>query len=487
MFHQKLGQKSDKSNKAQQNQHKTSHTTAPQVNGTHPATLIQRAKLNPNSLNTDDVLRLQQTIGNRAATQLIAGRSGQPVQAKLTIGEPGDKLEQEADEVAKQVVQQIQAPARPSGQGQAVQCQIPEEKKEDVFQMKPMVQRQVNAEMTATPDQEAEINRARGGGQPMANNIRQPMEKAFGADFSGVKVHTDEISDQLNISLQARAFTTGQHVFFGQGEYNPGSRGGQELIAHELTHVVQQKGVGVERTPHLLPRTKHIGNSESLEDVLSKEHTEAGGHRRWDEAASRGQGVAAQQKRMAQEKQVANMVKRDVTEGEHKITEIGVGAHIRMTVLDKPRKKLRYWLLMNGIKRVQDYKPGAICYDAAAYILYLSGRLSEQVYQNTQTNALPGVLFANFIPWQGRGIEKGSAIGFWDVDRQRYVHAAVSIGGTEIRGINHHRLGSGWKTVVDLGRELIVSPGHAGGYDLIPTNPKPGDTTTTYEVRISQL
>lgn len=73
------------------------------------------------------------------------------------------------------------------------------------------------------------------------------MEQAFCADFSGVKVHTDGQSDQLNQSIQARAFTTGQDVFFGQGEYNPGSRGGQELLAHELTHVVQQNNNTVNR------------------------------------------------------------------------------------------------------------------------------------------------------------------------------------------------------------------------------------------------
>jgi hypothetical protein len=60
------------------------------------------------------------------------------------------------------------------------------------------------------------------------------------ADFSGVKVHTDAQSDQLNRSIQAKAFTTGQDVFFRAGAYQPGSRAGQELIAHELTHVVQQ-------------------------------------------------------------------------------------------------------------------------------------------------------------------------------------------------------------------------------------------------------
>ncbi|MBD2533414.1 DUF4157 domain-containing protein [Nostoc flagelliforme FACHB-838] len=121
---------------------------------------------------------------------------------------------------------------------------LPEEEEE--LQMKPMVQRQ--AGMAATPDLETSINQARGGGQSLADNIRQPMEQAFGADFSGVKVHTDGQSDQLNRSIQARAFTTGQDVFFRQGEYNPGSRGGQELLAHELTHVVQQNGGAVQRS-----------------------------------------------------------------------------------------------------------------------------------------------------------------------------------------------------------------------------------------------
>ena len=97
--------------------------------------------------------------------------------------------------------------------------------------------------MAATPNLETSIQGARGSGQPLDEKIRQPMEKAFGGvDFSQVKVHHDAVSDQLNQSIQARAFTAGTDVFFRGGEYNPGSRGGQELLAHELTHVVQQSG-----------------------------------------------------------------------------------------------------------------------------------------------------------------------------------------------------------------------------------------------------
>lgn len=79
----------------------------------------------------------------------------------------------------------------------------------------------------------------------------------MGVDFSRVKVHTDAKSDQLNRSIQAKAFTTGQDVFFRHGAYDPSSRGGQELIAHELTHVVQQ------------------GSASHITQVQSKENQES--------------------------------------------------------------------------------------------------------------------------------------------------------------------------------------------------------------------
>ncbi|MBD2681281.1 MULTISPECIES: DUF4157 domain-containing protein [Nostoc] len=156
------------------------------------------------------------------------------VQTKLMIGQPGDKYEQEADRVAAQVVNQMNSPA-------SVQPALNENIQENKLQMKPSIQLQADGgDVTATPDLESAIAQARGGGQSLADNIREPMEQAFGADFSGVKVHTDAQSDRLNQSIQAKAFTTGEDVFFRQGAYEPSSRGGQELIAHELTHVIQQ-------------------------------------------------------------------------------------------------------------------------------------------------------------------------------------------------------------------------------------------------------
>jgi hypothetical protein len=274
MFHRKPGQISPKSHPAQQKLQQTSNTTAPQVKAAHPATLIQRAKAEPSSLSADEVLTLQSAIGNREVSRLLAGRSTTKVQAKLTIGQPGDKYEQEADRVASQVVEQIHAPASAqSTHGQSVQLQ--EEKKEELLN-KPIRQRQeaITGGLAST-DLASAINRARGSGQPLDAGLQRSMGQAMGADFSGVKVHTDSQSDQLNQSIQAKAFTTGQDVFFRQGAYDPGSREGQELIAHELTHVVQQNGSAVVQmvawdTPSLSTETSQYTDPTKEEETKKR-------------------------------------------------------------------------------------------------------------------------------------------------------------------------------------------------------------------------
>ena len=97
------------------------------------------------------------------------------------------------------------------------------------------------------PAIESQIQRARAGGSALEPAARSSMEGAMGSDFSSVRIHTGQESDSLNRSLSARAFTTGSDIFFRSGEYNPGSTQGQQLLAHELTHVVQQ-GAATVRT-----------------------------------------------------------------------------------------------------------------------------------------------------------------------------------------------------------------------------------------------
>ncbi|WP_293112762.1 DUF4157 domain-containing protein [Moorena sp. SIO4G3] len=192
-------------------------------------------------------------------------QQGNPVQAKLTIGEAGDKYELEADRVASEVVRQINAPVTShTTQPDSIQAQG----QQDELMRKPMVQLQsVEGGMAATPELESSIQQAKGSGMPIAESIRKPMEQSFGADFSGVRVHSDAQSDQLNQSIQARAFTTGKDIFFRQGEYNPGSRGGQELIAHELTHVMQQNSLA--RQYQFKNPARFISNtSKGIEEII---------------------------------------------------------------------------------------------------------------------------------------------------------------------------------------------------------------------------
>jgi hypothetical protein len=93
-----------------------------------------------------------------------------------------------------------------------------------------------------TDDLSTRINSKRGSGGSLDSAIQASMSSQMGYDFSGVKVHTDSESDQLNKALGAKAFTTGSDIYFSSGSYNPGSSEGQDLLAHELTHVVQQGG-----------------------------------------------------------------------------------------------------------------------------------------------------------------------------------------------------------------------------------------------------
>jgi len=104
-------------------------------------------------------------------------------------------------------------------------------------QMRQMVQRahQIDGNQ-ASGDLESRLNASKGGGSPLSENVRGFMEPRFGADFSGVRVHTGSEAVQINQELGAQAFTHGSDVYFGAGK----SPGNNELTAHELTHFVQQ-------------------------------------------------------------------------------------------------------------------------------------------------------------------------------------------------------------------------------------------------------
>jgi hypothetical protein len=91
------------------------------------------------------------------------------------------------------------------------------------------------------PTVQDEIASSRGGGTSLDAGVAERLGPSLG-DLSDVRVHTDDHADRLNRSVSARAFATGTDVYFAKGEYNPGSAAGDKLIAHELAHVVQQRG-----------------------------------------------------------------------------------------------------------------------------------------------------------------------------------------------------------------------------------------------------
>jgi peptidoglycan hydrolase-like protein with peptidoglycan-binding domain len=195
------------------------------------------------------LLALQQTHGNRYVQRVVSG-----IQAKLVVGQPGDKYEQEADRVADEMMRMPEP---------EVQRQL-EEEEEELLQTKPLagwithlVQRQGEEEEEeeifrtkevpgqipeVTPDLESRITTMRSSGKPLPESIRTFFEPRFGYDFSQVRVHTDAEADRRNRALSARAFTWGQDIFFQHGAYNPGSSSGLGLLTHELAHVVQQSG-----------------------------------------------------------------------------------------------------------------------------------------------------------------------------------------------------------------------------------------------------
>ncbi len=193
----------------------------------------------------------QQTFGNQAMQSLL--RSGM-IQAKLKIGQPGDKYEQEADRVAEQVIRmpesQIAERASVPRQTQdslvqrvCAECdeelhrQPIEEEEEELLQAKEMPGQtpEVNSNV------EANINALREGGQPLPESVRNYFEPRFGYDFSQVRVHTDMRAAESARSVNAQAYTVGQNIVFEKGQYSPSAKAGKKLLAHELTHTIQQE------------------------------------------------------------------------------------------------------------------------------------------------------------------------------------------------------------------------------------------------------
>ena len=161
-------------------------------------------------------------------------------QSKLTVNQIGDKYEQEADSVADRVMRMDSETATPQ------ESNMPDAAEEGIQRtslsspISAVAQRAEDGE-TQTADVSGIVQQGlSGGGQPLDSQARAFMEPRFGHDFSQVRVHTDARASQSANQVAAHAYTVGNDIAFRSGDYNPGSSDGKRLLAHELTHVVQQ-------------------------------------------------------------------------------------------------------------------------------------------------------------------------------------------------------------------------------------------------------
>ncbi len=201
----------------------------------------------------------------RAAVAAAIGQAG--AQPRLKLGARDDPLEREAEHTAERVIRTSgpitdDPPALGTGGSAAAQRAPPAAAPAATSMTEGGAPGDAPADAPVPLPEEAEepgaagtlpeplarrIGRLHRGGRPLPEDLRAFMEPRFGQDFSTVRIHTDDEAAHLSETIHAHAFTLGEHIAFNRGAFRPDSRDGRRLIAHELTHVVQQREAGADR------------------------------------------------------------------------------------------------------------------------------------------------------------------------------------------------------------------------------------------------
>jgi len=197
-----------------------------------------------------------------------------PIQLKLSVGATDDPLEHEADAMADKVMRMpetpfIQQKSNCSG------CDYDDEHihlKPLASQVSPFIQAKSHGETAVSDSVSGQINSSINGGETISGGTRSFMENRFGADFSDVKIHDNAQSAQLSQALNAKAFAVGNNIYFNSGQYRPETATGRRLLAHELTHTLQQsrsKQADSETTIRRSPDSDAKDLSKKLHDGLT--------------------------------------------------------------------------------------------------------------------------------------------------------------------------------------------------------------------------
>jgi hypothetical protein len=200
----------------------------------------------------------------------IQSTASKPVffQPRLTINQPNDVYEQEADHMADKVMRMPDTSInqntffKPANNTVQRKCQACEEEDKHIHR------KESNANQ-AQGDHELDryVSSLSSSGQPMPESSRKFFEPRFGQDFSNVRMHTDSEAANSAQSINALAYTAGNNIVFNNGRYSPESDSGKKLIAHELTHVVQQGSGSVAR--QIIQRTPGVDAPDSFKDIIN--------------------------------------------------------------------------------------------------------------------------------------------------------------------------------------------------------------------------
>ena len=221
---------------------------------------------------------LQHIIGNQEITSLLEPKTLGRNPKKHTVNNPGDAYEREADRVADQVMRKplFEPRARqpsPAGAEHEASDNIAIQTKaisngscasaaniDDDEQTGQMVQKkeQAGSHHDVTPQFSTPLKQGGSHGDKLPSRLRRDMEARFGHSFRQVRIHTDQQAVNMTQEVNAQAFATGNHIYLNAGRYNPESFSGKWLLAHELTHVLQQR-----KSPQKSVGTMAISNVDS--------------------------------------------------------------------------------------------------------------------------------------------------------------------------------------------------------------------------------
>ncbi|WP_299314588.1 DUF4157 domain-containing protein [uncultured Aquimarina sp.] len=180
----------------------------------------------------------EEPIQQKEEQEEIQQQSEEGVQKKEAIAETA--IQEKTDNTS--VVSDIQK--------QEEEVQEKEEEEEEVQLVQTKINTAVSSSGVENSSIESRLSSSKGGGSSLPKNTKSQMESGFGTDFSNVRVHTDANAKQMSQDLGAQAFTHGNDIYFNEGKFDTSSNSGKHLLAHELTHTVQQEG-GVKRKPEI--------------------------------------------------------------------------------------------------------------------------------------------------------------------------------------------------------------------------------------------